>query len=833
MLRSFQSARVPSLVRGVGIAACLASCAAPLAAAPLFESSFRTFDAGAGARFIAIADVTHDGHPDCIVANGGASTLSVLAGRADGSLGDAVPYAAGPNGTEVLQVADVNGDGRVDVVYTDGVYSDAYSSVGVMLGGADGGLTRLATYATGRGAQWLTLADMNGDGHLDAVTASADPFYEHCVSILPGDGLGHFGTRQVVDFGVGVPLSCVVTGDLNGDGRPDLVTISPNGTVASVRLQLAGGSFGAQAAFPISSRPSAATLADVDGDGHLDIVAGGDQVGVLYGLGDGTFAPRRLLDTGGGQPIVADVNRDGIADIACTSGSLVAVFLGLGGRVFSPVRTSPTGFTAVSIALGDLNGDGIPDLATANDYSKTVAVLLGNGDGSFGRGRDYGVGTTPTWVDAGDLDGDGHPDLAVANHGTGSISVFAGDGHAGFTSTATLPASNPTALVIHDVDGDGLADLVVAGQGLMARRALGGMTFAPPVVYDDSLYLAGLAVGDLNGDGLPDLATVWPGRQGDPHQVPSWISGTIAIVRYGAGDGTFPARDTLTVGSHPTDVAIADLDGNGRNDLVVATPGSGSISVLLADALGRLSTAVQYPASGGVSSIAVADLDGDGLLDVVGAGGEGAGSVEILRGAPGGTLGPPTVIGSFLGVVSVSARDLDLDGHVDLVVSPGYSNGATILRGLGNGTFGPPEVYGTGVGPYHVAIRDLSSDGVPEIAVPNAYSQTVSVLLNLTASSPPLDVPPSGGRVARLDLAVSPNPIHEVATLSVRLVSAMGARLEVLDITGRRVWERPLDALGPGAYEVRWTRGAVAPGIYLVRLIQRDASVARRVAVVR
>jgi VCBS repeat protein/FG-GAP repeat protein len=301
-------------------------------------------------------------------------------------------------------------------------------------------------------------------------------------------------------------------------------------------------------------------------------------------------------------------------------------------------------------------------------------------------------------------------------------------------------------------------------------------------------------------------------------------------VRYGAGDGTFPVRDTFTVGSYPTDVAIADLDGNGRNDLIVATPGSGSISVLLADAVGRLGTAVQYPTVGGVSSIAVGDFDGDGLLDVVGAGGN---SLEILRGGPAGTFGPPTVIGSFPGVVSVSARDLDLDGHVDLVVSPGYSNGATILRGLGDGTFGPPEVYGTGVGPYRVAIRDLSGDGVPDIAVPNAYSQTVSVLVNLTVPTAPLDVPPSVRRVARLDLAVSPNPIRDAATMSVRLVSAIGARLEVLDITGRRVWERPLDGLRPGVHDVAWTRAGVAPGIYVVRLTEDGASVARRIAVVR
>jgi hypothetical protein len=165
------------LVRTVGwhaadvlLTACALAFAAPLSAGPLFDAAFRSFDAGSGARFIVIADVTRDGRADCIVANSNAPNVSVLPGQGDGSLGARTSFAAGPDGTAAVQIADVNGDGYPDAVYTDGVSADVYSSVGVMLGRSTGGFLRAVNkYPVGRGAAWLALADMNGDGILDAL----------------------------------------------------------------------------------------------------------------------------------------------------------------------------------------------------------------------------------------------------------------------------------------------------------------------------------------------------------------------------------------------------------------------------------------------------------------------------------------------------------------------------------------------------------------------------------------------------------------------------------------------------------------------------------------
>jgi len=696
-------------------------------AAPLFDAGFRSFNAGAGARSLAIGDFTHDGRPDIVVANSGAPTVSLLESRSDGSLGLPVAFGAGPDRSAAVTVGDVNGDDLLDVVYADGVHTDAFSSVGVLLG-RSGGLLPATTYPVGRGARWVTLSDVNGDGALDLLAVNSDPFYDHSVSVLLGDGLGAFGSRHDIDFGVGVGLTCVVAGDLNGDGHNDIVAVDPGGTFVYVRLGSGDGSFGPSAAFAVGISPPAIALADLNGDGHLDIVSGGDQATLLLGNGNGTFAPRRFLDVGGGMPVVADLNRDGIPDIAFTGGSEVTVLLGTGSGNFAPASFFSTGFTAVALAVGDINGDGILDIATSNEYTSTVSVLLGGGDGSFGRALAYPVGSYPTSAAAGDLDGDGIPDLAVANSNSGTVSLLAGRGDGTFAAATSVAAAYPLTVAIQDLNHDGVQDLIVGGAGVSVFLGSGGMTYGPVRTYAETVYFTSVAVGDLNGDGIPDLAATHPGRYvGD--RPPQWIPGTVVYVFFGVGDGTFLAETTHAVGQTPYDLAIADVDGEGRNDLVVTNAWSSTISVLLADESGGFRSQAEYPTAGGATALALADFGGDGHVDVVVAS-QSTNQLSILQGRGDGTFGAPTVIGSFNSPQALSAADLDRDGHIDVVLSTEYGNGVTILRGTGSGAFAAGEVYGTGVGPRHVAVKDLNGDGHVDLAVPNAYAGTVSILRN-------------------------------------------------------------------------------------------------------
>jgi FG-GAP-like repeat/FG-GAP repeat len=895
-------------------------CHSPVTATPLFEAGFRSFPAGGGALSVAIGDFTHDGRPDVIVANSRTSTVSMLASQPDGSLDPPVLFGTGPDGSAAVVVGDVNGDGLLDVIYCDGISTDSFSSVGVLLGLAGGGFSPAVTYPVQRGAKWVTLCDMNGDGTLDILAANSDPFYSHSISILFGDGHGSFGSRRDIDFavtpGVGVSLTCVVAGDLNGDGRNDMVAAGPGGTVVYVRLANADGTFQSPVAYNVGASGQPIALADVNGDGHLDIVSGGSSAAVILGNGDGTFSPPRFLGVGGGMPAVADLNHDGIPDIALTEQTSVAVLLGTGGGNFANPIEYPTGFAAVALAIGDVNGDGLPDIVTANDYSNTVSVLLGNGEGGFGAGLTYPVGATPLSADAGDLNSDGLVDLAVANRDSGTVSLLAGHGDGTFEASFTLGAGlYPGTVRIRDLNHDGIPDLVFGGAGVTVLLGSGGMNFGPARTYEDSIFFTGVAVADLNGDGIPDIAATRRGTSvGSRPPDRQYIPGVLVYVFLGAGDGTFVRDTAYAVGRDPFDPIVADVNGDGHPDLVVTNAGDSTISVLLADKNGRLQSQVSYATAGGGIALAVADFNGDGAPDVIVAS-QSQNQLVLLRGHGDGTFSSPSIVGSTDAPQALSVADLDRDGHADLIVSTSYRDGVTILRGRGDGTFASGEIYGTGNEPEAVAIGDFNGDGYPDLAVPNSGSGNVTILRSTVGRATPVLVslagvdvsservsvrwwsesvqgaqarverspegvawmdlgqPKSDGNgmltfvdrnvhegdsyvyrlrvtdlgssytagqtavhvpiVAELELAVTPNPAVASALLTFHLAAPSEARMEVLDITGRKVWSEQLGQFGPGRHAIELPLRAVHPGIYLVRLSQAQRTITRRMVVVR
>lgn len=544
-----------------GVLAALIAVVTPssASAAALFGAAFRTFNAGPGARSLAIGDFTRDGRPDVIVANSGAPRVSLLENRSGGLLGEPIAFGAGPDPSAWVAVGDLNGDGLLDVVYVDGVYTDVPSSVGVLLG-EPGGFQLAGIYSVGRGARWVTLCDVNGDGAPDVLAANSDTYYSHSVSVLLGDGAGALGSRHDVDFFVGP--TCVVAGDLNEDGRNDIAAVGPNGTFVYVRLGSGDGSFGPYSAFAVAPNPRVIAMADLNGDGHLDIVSGGDRMAALLGNGNGTFAPARMLDPGGWVPVVADLNGDGIPDLAATRyGGSVAVWLGTGSGDFGPSSSFVTGFNDSPLAVGDIDGDGIPDIVSASDFNATVSVLPGNGDGSFGKALAYPVEAFPTAAAAGDLDEHGALDLVVANSNSGSLSLFRGGGDGTFTAAGTVAAVFPVTVSIDDLNRDGVQDLVVGGAGATVLLGTGGMTYQPPVTYGDTLDSPDVAAGDLNGDGIADLAASDLGGPGETRFDP-WIPGVAVHVFWGTGR-SFPRRPTpwgsiRTISRSPTSTATVE-----------------------------------------------------------------------------------------------------------------------------------------------------------------------------------------------------------------------------------------------------------------------------------
>ena len=359
--------------------------------------------------------------------------------------------------------------------------------------------------------------------------------------------------------------------------------------------------------------PVSVAVADLSGDGKLDVVVVSSippTVAVLLGNGDGTFQPAVIYDAASSQEqaygssiAIADVNGDGKADLivttwfgcfpsGCTGNGSVDVLLGNGDGTFQPaVDYDSGGFDADSVAVADLNGDGKLDLVVGNfcggsgTCSAAVTVLLGNGDGTFQSAVPYGsvVGGVLS-VAIADLSGDGKLDVLAAYYGpccgpTGTTGVLTGKGDGTFQPGASYAGVGGGSVTVGDVNGDGKPDLLVtypcedtsfcnnSTVGVMLGNGDG--TFQPQVAYNSGGYqAASVAIADIDGDGKPDLLVANGCGYFNSISSPC-ASGTVAVLR-GNGDGTFqPAIIYGSGGFYALSIAPADLNGGGRLDALV------------------------------------------------------------------------------------------------------------------------------------------------------------------------------------------------------------------------------------------------------------------------
>jgi len=671
---------------------------------PLVYGSFLPMRRTGGA--VTAGDLDGDGTLDLVTTSDDGDAVSVLVGKGDGTFSAGVDYATGKRPQRLL-LGDVNADGKLDVVT-----ANQGGTVSVLLGQGDGTLAAKQDYSCGREPQAVAMADFDGDGKPDLVTVSSS---DNTVSVLLGKGDGTFAAK--LDYAVGRSPYSVLIGDLNGDRAPDLV-VSERDDSVSVLLGKGDGTFADKPdhVLALVFSNTAAALDDVNGDGKQDLLIASGTAGavlVFFGQGDGTFAAPPVfypVSGGAGSMVLSDVNGDGKADIVLGPGR---VLLGLGDGTFAAeVDSPPAGVAGLSVvAVGDFTGDGKLDiLGTSSNW---VGVLVGSGEGTFGVGTSsLPAGGYPNSLALGDLDHDGNLDIVTAKGAAGTIGALLGKGDGTFAANTDFAAGNGlSSIVLGDLDGDGKLDVAgVNGTTVGVLLGRGDGSFGAAAFHDTTAELVtALALGDVNGDGKLDVVTANSQGHGE-----TGYRGTVSVL-LGTGSGKLATHVDYAVGDDPEGVALGDVNGDGKLDIVVANTGvdfDWSVGVLLGKGDGTFSGEAEISGGLGPNAVALGDLNGDGKLDAVlintmAAGGDTA---AILLGKGDGTLlGAPGYSLTSGNARSLVLADLNGDGALDIVTVGDNPSMLTVLFGKGDGTF--PSSAGYGVETSAVAFRDLNGDG--------------------------------------------------------------------------------------------------------------------------
>ena len=659
-------------------------------------------------------------------------------------------------------------------------------------------------------------ADLNGDGNIDLVaTFVTDPATSlPATGVFLGNGDGTFKAGVYYD----VPGDVTID-DVTGDGKPDIVVLTNPGITTLTGKgdgTFTVGTASATSRTFFGQAPGQVLTGDFNGDGKKDVLAEGT---VYLGAGNGTFTA--------GSPVTANTSfnfttsipsvavgslrNNGKLDVAISQEGVVAIFYGNGDGTFTagPLYAALPDFE--QLVITDIDGDGNPDifLGTGTDgiyasggYDIEPAmsqILMGRGDGTFVDSQVYNqaafssqtYGNTGQQVAGGDFNGDMKNDVLVRT--PYSLIVLPGDGAGNLgTPITSTPNVSPSLLVGADMNGDQKLDVVVAGNSNMGPAIgvllnQGNGSFAQEADYAIANTPISLAVGDFNGDGLMDVAVGVATFGG------GGVSGVFVLL--GQANGTLGAPTKIDSSVYPTGLAVGDLNGDKRSDLLVADEGvwdpsgtqqvNGALHVYLGNSSGTFTAPTSTPttSASNYSVAGLVDLNNDGKLDLVVAGnviGDGTttptstANLYTLLGNGDGTFQTATTFAlagqDGIGATSLAFLDVNKDGNPDVLLGNPNDN-TELLVGNGDGTL-IDTALALGQRPLAVSAADLNGDGLPELFV----GQTSSVGGNLAVFINTNDWVALSGASTQTTVASSQNPsaVGQEVTFTATVTSTSG-----------------------------------------------------------